>query len=305
MELCAGSLYDVIRGEYEGPPIGSRREVLRQIASGLEYLHEKDIVHGDINPENVLISVSSDRESPAVMIKLTMPFHALTKDTYPLSINSIRQLYLKRKREFTEDFISRLSNVPELKDLYLDVKDGILTVENLAAFSIDNLKARDIDMAGRTFFDFLSDGVFDELIYFRHPMTLTVDELNGDENAFKLIKSMIKRDPSKRPTASQVLESIDSLKDCWNFALGKLTGCDTCEKPSPHFIGKGGFATVFKGKFNNDYWITDVAIKRIQLTKLKPSEIEAIQMLNEMKHEDRKPKNIVQFYVSVQDKKFW
>ena len=79
MELCAGSLYDVIRGEYKGPPIGSRREVLRQIASGLEYLHGKDIVHGKIYPENVLISVSSD----TVMIKLTLPFHALINDTHP------------------------------------------------------------------------------------------------------------------------------------------------------------------------------------------------------------------------------
>ena len=83
MELCAGSLYDVIRGEYKGPPIGSRRQVLRQIASGLKYLHGKDIVHGKVNPQNVLISVSSDREAP-VMIKLTL--------------SSIRQLYLERKR---------------------------------------------------------------------------------------------------------------------------------------------------------------------------------------------------------------
>ena len=165
-------------------------------------------------------------------------------------------------------------------------------------------------MAGCTFCNFLSDGVFNEN-YLRVPTTLTVDDLNGDVNAFKLIESMGDHDElSKIPTATKVLESIDSLKDCWNFALGKLTGCDTCEKPSPHFIGKGGFATVFKGKFKNDSVsarrsITDVAIKRIELAKLRPSEIEAIKMLNEMKHEDHKPKNIVQFYVSVQDKEFW
>ena len=165
-------------------------------------------------------------------------------------------------------------------------------------------------MAACTFWYFLSDGNFDEY-YLEEPTTLTVDDLNGDENAFKLIKSMVDYyEKSKIPTATQVLESIDSLKDCWNFALGKLTGCDTCEKPSPHFIGKGGFATVFKGKFKNDSVsarrsITDVAIKRIELAKLRPSEIEAIKMLNEMKHEDRTPKNIVQFYVSVQDEEFW
>ena len=97
MELCAGTLYDVIVGEYEGRPIGSRRQVLRQIASALEYLHGKDIVHGQVNSLNVLISVSSDREAPVMRL--------------PLPLNSIRQVYLKSKRASTDDFISRLSNV--------------------------------------------------------------------------------------------------------------------------------------------------------------------------------------------------
>lgn len=69
-----------------------------------------------------------------------------------------------------------------------------------------------------------------------------------------------------------------------------------------------GFATVFKGKFKRlkttGQSITDVAIKRIKLAKLRPSEIE-IKMLNEMKRGDRKPKNIVKFYGSVQDAEFW
>ena len=113
MELCAGSLYDVIRGEYEGPPIGSRRQGLRQIASGLEYLHSMDIDHGDIDPQNVLISVSSDRESPAVMIKLNLRFPLSINDTDPLlQIISIPQLHLTRKRAHSPSDV-----LPELFDV--------------------------------------------------------------------------------------------------------------------------------------------------------------------------------------------
>ena len=103
MELCAGTLYDVIKGVYEGPPIGSRREVLRQIALGLKYLHEKDIVHGNIKPHNILFSVSSDREAP-VMIKLTL-------------LSSIRQLDRKGKRASCFRHYFTIRRPPELIDV--------------------------------------------------------------------------------------------------------------------------------------------------------------------------------------------
>lgn len=60
LELCGGTLHDVIYGEYKGAPIPSRQEVLFQIASGLHYLlYWEDIIHGDIKPQNILISLDS------------------------------------------------------------------------------------------------------------------------------------------------------------------------------------------------------------------------------------------------------
>ena len=55
-ELCDGNLKQLVRGEYRGPPIGSIDEILRQISSAVEYLHDKYIYHRDIKPSNVLIS---------------------------------------------------------------------------------------------------------------------------------------------------------------------------------------------------------------------------------------------------------
>ncbi|TNJ29720.1 Kinase, NEK [Giardia muris] len=59
MEWCSGTLLDEVRGR------GERREpfrddevwrCLREMASGLAYLHEKRYVHRDLKPENVLLS---------------------------------------------------------------------------------------------------------------------------------------------------------------------------------------------------------------------------------------------------------
>lgn len=46
------------------PPIEETRRVLREIADGLEYAHQRGVVHRDIKPDNVLI----DRESGRVMV---------------------------------------------------------------------------------------------------------------------------------------------------------------------------------------------------------------------------------------------
>ena len=68
MELCAGTLNDVIKGEYKGPLLESRRKVLSQIASALEHLHGKSIVHGDIKPQNILISLPISENSPVIKL---------------------------------------------------------------------------------------------------------------------------------------------------------------------------------------------------------------------------------------------
>ena len=64
MELCAASLDQLFLEsgdprKYKGPALPPHLEVFRQLASGLDHIHSKNLFHRDIKPENVLISVDS------------------------------------------------------------------------------------------------------------------------------------------------------------------------------------------------------------------------------------------------------
>ncbi|TNJ27322.1 Kinase, NEK [Giardia muris] len=59
MDWCSGTLLDEVRGRGErGEPFRDEEvwRCLREMASGLAYLHEKRHVHRDLKPENVLLS---------------------------------------------------------------------------------------------------------------------------------------------------------------------------------------------------------------------------------------------------------
>jgi serine/threonine protein kinase len=59
LELCAGTLYDYCEKKYNGPELPPDGQVLYQIANGLQYIHLQNLVHRDVKPDNILISMTT------------------------------------------------------------------------------------------------------------------------------------------------------------------------------------------------------------------------------------------------------
>ena len=55
MELCGGTLMDIIKEHPEGVPRAQALNVLKQLVDGVFYLHSQGIIHRDLKPENVFM----------------------------------------------------------------------------------------------------------------------------------------------------------------------------------------------------------------------------------------------------------
>jgi serine/threonine protein kinase len=131
MEFCVASLDHLFLPEedpkkYNGP-IPSDEQFCFQLISGLEYIHQQNLVHGSIKPTNILIASSQDPQ-----IKLS---------DFGLTTSSLN--YGHSTKRLIRGF---LSSEYWLAPEFLDSSDGKFT------------KECDIFAAGSVFFYFLSKG---------------------------------------------------------------------------------------------------------------------------------------------------
>lgn len=68
MELCSGTLEDYILGKYDGPKFKNEIDMLLQVTQGLDHLHSLKIVHRDMKPTNLLMSLPKDSPEPQMKL---------------------------------------------------------------------------------------------------------------------------------------------------------------------------------------------------------------------------------------------
>ncbi len=81
LELCAGTLADFCKKKYDGP-MPPNDIVLYQITNGLHYIHSQKLVHRDVKPDNILISITTPVQmklSDFGFVKKTSPHGTFTQ----------------------------------------------------------------------------------------------------------------------------------------------------------------------------------------------------------------------------------
>lgn len=139
LELCAASLDQLFLPDddpkkYRGPMPPYDLIVLLQLANGLEYIHGNDLIHGDVRPENVLISTGTAGSRQRVLVKWA-------------------DFGLGHKTSFKDKWINSCWIAPEM----IDQQEG--TINHRRRVDWMPSVASDIFSEGCVFFYFLLGGI--------------------------------------------------------------------------------------------------------------------------------------------------
>ncbi len=160
--------------------VKSTMSVMMQLASALTYLHERDIIHGNVKLSNII--VTSDKYTVV-----------LRDPTFPL------ELKVKTTKVFTEHLAPEISlKTPELTKAS-DVWSLGVVMSQLMTPTLRGGLRRDIQMKGE-------EKVHDNL---RKQMT------KGNEYPKELIElviALLHFEPEKRPTLLQVIQELTSIQ---------------------------------------------------------------------------------------------
>ncbi len=163
LELCAGTLKDYCEKKYNGPELPPDGLVLYQIANGLHYIHSRNLVHRDVKPDNILIS-------------MTTPVQMKLSDFGFVKKTSTRGTFQQSGLKGTEKWMA-----PEILELVIKMEESSRdsTFKELPHGTIQS----DTFAAGCVFFYFLTRGKHP---FGNNPYTIPVNIL--DNNPIELNK---------------------------------------------------------------------------------------------------------------------
>ncbi|XP_045030936.1 uncharacterized protein LOC116936145 isoform X2 [Daphnia magna] len=228
LEPYSATLYDYCNSKYKGA-MPNESQVLYQITNGVSYLHGKRIVHGDLNPLNVVIAAQSRP------VRMKISDFGLSKFSYS-----------KRLLEKGENISSEVKlclrkywTLSEETDSLEGIKDA----------------TEDVVAAGCILFYYLTRGghLFgcdskSILINLKKNNPVNLENLGKNHFAYEPIKNMI-NPPGKGFNWLQVAN--EEFKEALSLQV------NTSKR-----LGSGTFGQVFEGTFNGD----PVAVKQMSTT---------------------------------------
>lgn len=232
LELCNGSLFDLIeRRNFDGcEEITSAfncKKALKQITSGLKYLHKLKIVHRDIKPQNILISIArsaplskskrpgSQASQPGRTVRMLISDFGLCKkldvdeSSFAQTANHAAGSFGYRAPEILKGQVNlnEQSNLTPNSSITSSTINGSSGESNPSAAKHRLTRSIDIFSLGCIFYYVLTKG--------EHPFgsryerevnilkgEMSLEQLDGfDEEAFEaqqLIRSMLRSNPKER-----------------------------------------------------------------------------------------------------------
>jgi len=190
--LCVASLADYVEGRYEGTRFESEKKMLHQLTKGLAHLHHMDVIHRDVKPTNILISLPNTVGLVKPQIKLA-----------DFGISNIMRAGVGENEDIENPGGTRGWMAPEMYNSeYFDFKADIFPLGCVFGYTLSAGKHPFGDFMERQNRIERGDGT----------IVLRADDLNTlqAENrsaAFELIESMLNRDPKDRPTAEEILNN--------------------------------------------------------------------------------------------------
>ena len=188
--MCAGNLSDLVLGKYKGPSLGSINSICRQIAKGVQHLHLLKIVHGDIKPSNILISIPKGALGPQLILSDFGLCHAF-RNEFGSEESSFRPAFTNGWMCPSDYQVDQEGNRNSSFDIFpLGLVLGFTASNGVYPFGTD-----------------LKEAI--ECMENQQPMTLApqqIDESIQSASFLDLLGKMLDYDATKRPTASEILD---------------------------------------------------------------------------------------------------
>ncbi|XP_057381427.1 serine/threonine-protein kinase/endoribonuclease IRE1-like [Daphnia carinata] len=205
LELCAASLDKLFLDsnhpqKYDGP-MPRHIEVFHQLASGLEDIHSKKLIHRDIKPKNILISLPTAGKNEEITIKWAD--FGLSRTVNERGTFTMKSGIKGTKKWLAPEILKLLKTGQEGRG---DVRGDVFAL----ALVFGYLLLDGQHLYGST----KNKGEIIKNVIDGKPINMQkIDEKLRGLYEDELLQKMLKDDPTERMTSTQVVDQLKSIKE--------------------------------------------------------------------------------------------